>query len=103
MKSGFAIIQNIHPEGAIHWMAVSVEYIDRSDDSGESGTFAELVQFAIAEAHAHEKVSQLGYGFWSRFHFGAYGNDFARYICFPVGRAKYVSNADCEGGSGVTR
>ncbi|MCO5206750.1 MAG: hypothetical protein M9928_17190, partial [Anaerolineae bacterium] len=35
--------------------------------------FAELVQFAIAEAHAHEEeYPQLGYGFTVKFHFGAY-------------------------------
>ncbi len=71
----FAIIQNIHPEGAIHWMAVPFEYYETTEAmiQADPTRFAELVQFAIAEAHAHEEeYPQLGYGFTVKFHFGAY-------------------------------
>ena len=71
----FAIIQNIHPEGVIHWMAVPFEYYETTEAMIQTAPvrFAELVQFATDEARAHEEeFPQLGYGFTIKFHFGAY-------------------------------
>lgn len=71
----FALIQSLHPEGAIHWLAIpfeevaSIEVLEQSDRE----RFLDLVDFAITQAKAQiEEYPELQNGFTIKFHVGAY-------------------------------
>ena len=57
-----ALIQSLHPEGAIHWLAIPYEHVDRIETlTRESpARFQELVAFALdATKKQAENVSRI--------------------------------------------
>ncbi|HRQ41114.1 MAG TPA: hypothetical protein PLD25_24620 [Chloroflexota bacterium] len=71
----FALVKSMHPEGAIHWLAIpyepiaSIEELEKTDRA----RFLELVEFAITQTQAlAEKYPLLERGFTIKFHFGGY-------------------------------
>ncbi len=71
----FALVKSMHPEGAIHWLAVpyepiaSIEELEKTDRA----RFLELVEFAITQTQAlAETYPLLQRGFTIKFHFGGY-------------------------------
>ncbi len=71
----FAMIENIHPEGTVHWMAVPFEHIESIElfQNHEPERFLDLVQFAIRETKARRaEYPLLVGGYTVKLHFGAY-------------------------------
>ncbi|NJN53507.1 MAG: hypothetical protein HC804_01400 [Anaerolineae bacterium] len=71
----FALVKSLHPEGAIHWLAIpyepiaSIEELEKTDRA----RFLELVEFAISQTQMlAEKYPLLGRGFTIKFHIGEY-------------------------------
>ena len=71
----FALVQSLHPEGAIHWLAIpyepvaSIEELQKTDKQ----RFLDLMDFAISETQALcEDYPLLQRGFTIKFHFGGY-------------------------------
>jgi histidine triad (HIT) family protein len=74
-ERGFALIQSLHPESSVHWMAVPVDHVPGTEtlehDSGKR--FLDLMEFAISEVRARrEELPQLYRGFTIKMHFGSY-------------------------------
>lgn len=72
---GFALIQSIHPESIVHWLAVPLEHVAGTETlEHESGKrFLELMEFACEQVRAHrDDVPQLYRGFTIKMHFGSY-------------------------------
>lgn len=71
----FAIIQDKHPEGAIHWLIVPFEYYATTEEMicDRPDRFAALVRFAVSEAQKlTDEYPALEHGYTIKFHFGAY-------------------------------
>ncbi|MEW5988869.1 MAG: hypothetical protein AB1791_19775 [Chloroflexota bacterium] len=71
----FALIKSIHPEGAIHWLAIPFEHIHSTRDMERASRerFLELVEFALAQTQARvEEYPTLEQGFTIKLHFGSY-------------------------------
>ncbi len=71
----FALIENIHPEAAIHWLAVPYE--DGVNTEGlhhdNRERFLDLIDYAIEAAKAQvEGYPLLQHGFSIKFHCGAF-------------------------------
>jgi diadenosine tetraphosphate (Ap4A) HIT family hydrolase len=60
----FAIIQSIHPESVVHWLAVPYEHVDSTEEfeRSQSKRFSQLFEFAVANA----KVAAADYPFLDR-------------------------------------
>jgi diadenosine tetraphosphate (Ap4A) HIT family hydrolase len=74
-EKGFAAIQDIHPEGAVHWLIVPFENYETTEAmiNARPDRFAAMVEFAVATANASlEDYPDLEHGFTIKFHFGAY-------------------------------
>lgn len=74
-ERGFALIQSIHPESSVHWLAVPLEHVPGTETlEQESGKrFLELIEFAISQVRAHrDDIPQLYRGFTIKMHFGSY-------------------------------
>ncbi len=72
---GFALIQSIHPEAIIHWMAVPVEHVHSTEmfQHEEPARFLDLVDFAMTQAKcAIADYPQLQSGFSLKIHVGAF-------------------------------
>ncbi len=70
-----AVIQSIHPEGIIHWMAVPTEHVDSTEmlERGDRTAFLDLVDFAVEQAKAQaEEHPQLQKGYSLKMHFGSF-------------------------------
>jgi len=71
----FAIIESLHPEAAVHWLAIPYEPIPSIEDleKNDRERFLGLMEFAVSEvkARTHE-YPELGIGFTIKFHFGAF-------------------------------
>ena len=71
----FALIQSIHPESEVHWLAIPVEHVGSIEEleKNNSTRFLELVQFAVKEAQRHApEHPRLESGFTLKMHFGAF-------------------------------
>ena len=74
-ERSLALIQALHPEAAVHWLAIpqhhvaTTESLEQTDRTG----FTNLVDFAIEQARANTTdYPQLENGFTIKFHFGSY-------------------------------
>ncbi len=71
----FALVKSLHPEGAIHWLAIPYEPIPSIEEleKNDRARFLELVEFAITHTQAlAESYPLLQRGFTIKFHFGGY-------------------------------
>lgn len=71
----FAIIQNLHPEAAVHWIALPFEPIASTEELAHTDRerFLDLLEFAMQETRARvEEVEGLGNGFTIKFHIAAF-------------------------------
>jgi histidine triad (HIT) family protein len=74
-EKGFALIQSIHPESVIHWLAVPVEHVESTEamEHTQGDRFLQLIEFAIDQAKLRrEELPQLYRGFTLKMHFGSY-------------------------------
>ncbi len=74
-QNGFALIQSIHPESSVHWMAMPVEHVASTEELEQlnSGRFLQLVNFAIQQAKVQAPdYPDLAGGYTLKFHFGAF-------------------------------
>ncbi len=74
-QRGMAIIQSIHPESVIHWLAVPYEHVDSTEEFEKANgeRFAELFEFAVEQAKAAcEDEPYLERGFTLKTHFGSF-------------------------------
>lgn len=70
-----AVIQSIHPESIIHWMAVPTEHMDSTEmlEQSDRTAFLDLLDFAVEQAHAQAlEYPQLQKGFSLKMHFGSF-------------------------------
>jgi diadenosine tetraphosphate (Ap4A) HIT family hydrolase len=71
----FALIENIHPEAAVHWLAIPYEdgYNTESLQHQNQERFLDLINFAIAATKAQiDEHPILQNGFSIKFHCGAF-------------------------------
>ena len=71
----FAIIECLHPEAAVHWLAVPYEPIPSIEElqKNDRERFLGLMEFAITEARSRaDTYPELAQGFTIKFHLGAY-------------------------------
>ena len=71
----FAIIKSLHPEAAVHWIAIPYEPIPSIEalEQDDPKRFSELVDFAVKEAKARvNEYPELAQGFTIKFHFGTF-------------------------------
>ena len=71
----FALVQSLHPEGAIHWLAIPYEPISSIEELevSDPARFLALMAYAIAQTKAQmEAYPILQRGFTIKFHFGGY-------------------------------
>jgi histidine triad (HIT) family protein len=71
----FAIIQDIHPEGAVHWLALPFEHYATTEAmiAQNPARFTELIAYAVAETGSRvADYPALAGGFTIKFHFGGY-------------------------------
>lgn len=74
-KQGFALIQSIHPESVVHWLAIPTEHVVSTEamEQSEAHRFLQLFEFAVNEAKARrEEIPALYKGFTIKMHFGSY-------------------------------
>lgn len=74
-KNGFALIQSIHPESVVHWLAIPTEHVESTEalEAAEGRKFLELFEFAVREAKARrDDIPQLYKGFTIKMHFGSF-------------------------------
>ena len=74
-KRSFALIENIRPEAAVHWLAVTFEGDATTEELKQSDRerFMDLIDYAIETTKAH--ISEhpiLQSGFTIKFHCGAF-------------------------------
>jgi histidine triad (HIT) family protein len=70
-----ALIKNIHPESAVHWLAVPYEHKESTEklQAMEGTRFLELVEFALESTKAAvEDEPLLEKGFSMKIHFGSF-------------------------------
>ena len=71
----FAIIESIHPESVIHWLAVPYEHVDSTEEFEQmSGKrFAQMFEFAVARTRAAAPdYPYLERGFTLKTHVGSF-------------------------------
>ncbi len=71
----FALIQSIHPESVIHWLAVPFEHMESTEayEGEQSSRFIELFEWAVAQTkQLVGDEPQLERGFTLKTHFGSY-------------------------------
>lgn len=74
-QKGFALIENIHPEAAVHWLALPFEgnYTTEEMALHQRERFLDLVDFAVAQTRELAvDYPQLQNGFTIKFHFGSF-------------------------------
>lgn len=70
-----ALIQSLHPEAAIHWLAIPYEHIPSLEalENWAPETLLDLLAFATAQAQSNlEEYPELQRGFTLKLHYGAY-------------------------------
>ena len=70
-----ALVSDIHPEAAIHWLAIPFEHLDNTEEMehNHQDRFFELTEFAIAQTKAQmEEYPILKNGFTIKYHFGGF-------------------------------
>ncbi|MFZ1401213.1 MAG: hypothetical protein WAS33_30195 [Candidatus Promineifilaceae bacterium] len=70
-----AIIESLHPEGAIHWLALPFEHVVSVEALAQQNTarFQELMSFALAAARQQAEVyPELQKGFTLKLHVGPF-------------------------------
>lgn len=70
----FALIENTHPEAAVHWLAVTYEEGTTEElKQSDRNRFLDLIDFAINSTKAQvESYPILQQGFTIKFHCGAF-------------------------------
>ncbi|MCP4427135.1 MAG: hypothetical protein GY803_21825 [Chloroflexi bacterium] len=71
----FALVENIHPEGAIHWLAVPYEHFESIETLGQMdrNRLSQLMDFAMTETKAQTAdFPQLNNGFTVKLHCGPF-------------------------------
>ena len=74
-KRGFALIQSIHPESVVHWLAIPLEHVPGTEvlEQDDGRRFLELFEFAFKQVkELREEIPQLYQGFTIKIHFGSY-------------------------------
>lgn len=74
-EARLALIRSLHPEGAIHWLAIPYEHVDRIETlTQENQTrFQELISFALdATRKQVDDFPQLHNGFTVKMHIGPF-------------------------------
>ena len=71
---GFALIENNHPEAAVHWLAITYEEGTTEDLKKEDrNRFLDLIDYAINTTKAQaDEYPILQQGFTIKFHCGAF-------------------------------
>jgi histidine triad (HIT) family protein len=72
---GFALIESIHPESVVHWLAIPTEHVPCTEvlEQGDGQRFLELFEFAVKQVREQrEEIPQLYQGFTIKIHFGSY-------------------------------
>lgn len=72
---GLALIESIHPESVVHWLAIPVEHVPCTEvlEQSDGSRFLELFDFAVQEVKARrEEIPLLYQGFTIKMHFGSY-------------------------------
>ena len=70
-----ALIQSLHPEGAIHWLAIPYEHVDRVETliRDKQPRFQELLAFALdATMKQAAEYPELNKGFTVKMHIGPF-------------------------------
>ncbi|GJM42014.1 MAG: hypothetical protein DHS20C20_22960 [Ardenticatenaceae bacterium] len=70
-----ALIQSLHPEGAIHWLAIPYEHVVRVETLARENAdrFQELLTFALdATKQQVDKYPELANGFTVKLHIGPF-------------------------------
>ncbi|WP_420642594.1 HIT family protein [Candidatus Leptofilum sp.] len=70
-----ALIQSLHPEGAIHWLAIPYEHVDRIETLARDSAsrFQELLTFALdATQQQAAENPELAKGFTVKMHIGPF-------------------------------
>ena len=73
--NNFVMIQALHPEGAIHWLAMPAEHVDSTEalEQNDHGRFIKLINFALDTARAQESnYPDIAHGFTIKFHTGTF-------------------------------
>ena len=71
----FLLVEDAHPEGAIHWLAIPRKHVESTEamEIEQPEQLLRLVQFAITQTKQQmEKYPILANGFTIKFHFGPY-------------------------------
>jgi histidine triad (HIT) family protein len=70
-----ALIQSLHPEGAIHWLAIPFEHVVSVEALAQqnSARFQELIAFALAATRQQvDDFPDLHHGFTLKMHIGPF-------------------------------
>jgi diadenosine tetraphosphate (Ap4A) HIT family hydrolase len=73
--NSFALIQSIHPESSVHWMALPMEHVASIEELEQLNQerFLKLVDFAIQQAkNKGDDYPDLIGGYTLKLHFGAF-------------------------------
>jgi histidine triad (HIT) family protein len=71
----FALIENVHPEGAVHWLVVPFEHVGSTQELEQlnRNRFLAMVEFGLAQAKSRQPdYPLLQKGYTVKFHCGAY-------------------------------
>lgn len=71
----FALLESLHPEGAVHWLAIPYEPVPSIEELAltDRTRFLELIEFAMQETKARQAdYAALSRGFTIKFHVGGY-------------------------------
>lgn len=71
----FAIIECLHPEAAVHWLAIPYEPIPSIEELERNNRerFLDLIDFAVSAARSRvDAYPELELGFTIKFHFGSF-------------------------------
>lgn len=74
-KEKFAIIESMHPEAAIHWLAIPFEAVPSIEELEQNHRtrFLNLLNFAVSETKSLvETYPALENGFTIKFHIGSF-------------------------------
>lgn len=74
-EHSFILIKSIHPESAVHWLAMPMEHVCTVEEleQNNSKRFLELVNFAVQQAKKHSAdYPELERGFTLKMHFGSF-------------------------------
>lgn len=70
-----ALIQSLHPEGAVHWLAIPYEHVPSAEVLAQQNAarFQELISFALAATRQQtDAYPELAKGFTVKMHIGPF-------------------------------